>query len=107
MERNKAAWRRRRTGLLSMTAAVVLSGGIAAVPALAEEPAPVSGALTEVAGENAQVVESPDGDLRVAVTVVGGRLTYSVTKHDRTLVGASGLGVDLAGRPSLTQDMTV
>ncbi|AWS43986.1 glycoside hydrolase family 97 catalytic domain-containing protein [Streptosporangium sp. 'caverna'] len=107
MERNKAAWRRRRTGLLAMTAAVVLSGGIAAVPALAEEPAPASGALTEVADESAQVVESPDGDLRVAVTVVGGRLTYSVTKHDRTLVGASGLGVDLAGRPSLTQGMAI
>ncbi|MGJ6963708.1 glycoside hydrolase family 97 catalytic domain-containing protein [Streptosporangium sp. G11] len=107
MERKKAARRRRWAGLLSMTAAVVVSGGIVAVPALAEEPMPASGALAEVAGEGAHVVESPDRDLRVAVTVVDGRLTYSVTKHRKTLVGASGLGVDLAGRPSLTQGMAV
>ncbi|MFF3440675.1 glycoside hydrolase family 97 catalytic domain-containing protein [Streptosporangium sp. NPDC002721] len=107
MERNKAARRRRWAGLLSMTAAVVVSGGITAVPALAEEPTPASSALAEVAGEGAQVVESPDRDLRVTVDVVDGRLTYGVTKRGKVLVGASGLGVDLAGRPSLTQGMTV
>ncbi|GAA2073098.1 glycoside hydrolase family 97 catalytic domain-containing protein [Actinomadura alba] len=77
-----------------------------AAPALAEEPAPPNG-LAEVVGKDAQVVKSPDGDLRVAVTAEGGRLTYSVGKHGRVLVGASGLGVDLAGRPSLTQGMAI
>ncbi|MFG1967204.1 glycoside hydrolase family 97 protein [Nonomuraea sp. NPDC049028] len=108
----------RRT-LLAMTAAVVLFGGTAAVPAqaaeltpgaLAEvaqaaEPAP--GALAEVGEADAQVVSSPDGDLRVAVATVDGRLMYSVNSHGKTLVGASGLGLDLAGRPSLTRGMSI
>ncbi|MGI8335066.1 glycoside hydrolase family 97 catalytic domain-containing protein [Actinomadura scrupuli] len=105
MERNNAAWRSRRAGLLMMTAAVLVSGGIVAAPARAEQPVP-SG-LAEVAGKGAQVVESPDGDLRATVSTVDGRLTYSVTKHGKTLVGASGLGVDLAGRTSLTQGMSI
>ncbi|MFC5833864.1 glycoside hydrolase family 97 catalytic domain-containing protein [Nonomuraea insulae] len=104
MNRADAAWRR-QAGLLAMAAAVVVSGGISAVPAQADEPAPV--ALAEVTGAGAQVVTSPDDDLRVAVTTAGGRLTYSVNSHGKALVGASGLGVDLAGRPSLTRDMSI
>ncbi|WP_170284702.1 glycoside hydrolase family 97 catalytic domain-containing protein [Kribbella amoyensis] len=63
--------------------------------------------LDEVVPQDARIVESPDRDLRVAVSAVDGRLTYSVRHHDRVLVGASGLGVDLAGRPSLTEDMLI
>ncbi|MFC4013639.1 glycoside hydrolase family 97 N-terminal domain-containing protein [Nonomuraea purpurea] len=76
-----------------------------AVPAQAKEPVP--GALAEVAEAGAQVVTSPNGDLRVAITTVDGRLTYSVNGRGKALVGASGLGVDLAGRPSLTQGMSI
>ncbi|GAA3928247.1 hypothetical protein GCM10023085_06750 [Actinomadura viridis] len=89
-----------------MTAALLVTGGIAAAPVRAEEPGPPGG-LAEVEGKGTQVVESPDGDLRVAIASVDGRLTYGVTKKGKTLVGASGLGVDLAGRPSLTRDMTI
>ncbi|MGI5231911.1 glycoside hydrolase family 97 catalytic domain-containing protein [Actinoallomurus sp. CA-142502] len=110
MKRDGTEWRRRRVGLLTMTAALLISGGVVApqvqAQTRAEKPAAPSG-LVEVAGKGAQVVDSPDGDLRVAVTSDGGRLTYSVRKRDRVLVGASGLGVDLAGRPSLTQGMSI
>ncbi|MET9271957.1 glycoside hydrolase family 97 catalytic domain-containing protein [Kribbella sp. NPDC003557] len=82
-----------RRRLLAVVAALLISGGIMATPAHGEE----SGTF----------VESPDRGLRVAVTTVGGRITYGVTKDRRQLVGASGLGLDLAGRPSLTQGMTV
>ena len=98
MKRADAAGASRRAGLLAMTAAVVIIAGTSALPAHAEEPTPAT--LTEVTEAGAQVVTSPDGDLRVAVTTVGGRLTYSVNSHRKTLVGASGLGVDLAGRPA-------
>ncbi|MEV8378749.1 glycoside hydrolase family 97 catalytic domain-containing protein [Kribbella sp. NPDC056861] len=57
--------------------------------------------------DSAQVVESPDRELKVAVETVNGRLSYSVNSRGRVLVGTSGLGVDLAGRPSLTQGMSI
>ncbi|WP_179278797.1 glycoside hydrolase family 97 catalytic domain-containing protein [Actinomadura mexicana] len=75
-------------------------------PARAEAPPP-SGGLVEAAGKDARVVRSPDGDLRVAIATEDGRLTYSVKERGRVLVGASGLGMDLAGRPSLTRDMSI
>ncbi|GAA4367399.1 hypothetical protein GCM10023088_15130 [Actinomadura verrucosospora] len=87
-------------------AALLLPGGIAVAPARAGEPSP-SGGLAEAAGEDAQVVRSPDGDLRVAIAADDGRLTYSVKERGKVLVGASGLGMDLAGRPSLTRDMSI
>ncbi|WBQ02108.1 glycoside hydrolase family 97 catalytic domain-containing protein [Kribbella sp. CA-293567] len=109
MTTESAEPRGRRAGLLALAAAVLFSGAIVVVPASAEGSAegPVSGQLTEVAGDGVQVVESPDGDLRVAVASEGGRLTYSVSNGSKVLVGASGLGVELAGRPSLTQGMTI
>ncbi|MFC5752735.1 glycoside hydrolase family 97 catalytic domain-containing protein [Actinomadura rugatobispora] len=89
-----------------MTAVLLASGGIATAPARAENPPPAGG-LAEVAAEGARVVTSPDGDLRVAIATEDGRLTYSVRDRDKVLVGASGLGVDLQGRPSLTRDMSI
>ncbi|WP_086824138.1 glycoside hydrolase family 97 protein [Allokutzneria sp. NRRL B-24872] len=47
-------------------------------------------------------VRSPDGLLRVVVAVVDGRLRYEVARRGRVLVASSGLGLDLAGWPSLT-----
>ncbi|GAA3201277.1 glycoside hydrolase family 97 catalytic domain-containing protein [Actinocorallia longicatena] len=107
MERKNAERRRRLTGLFALTAAVVVSGGITTVPAQADDPTPAPSALTAVAADGAQTAASPDGEVQVAVTTVAGRLTYGVTSHGRTLVGASGLGFDLAGRPSLTQGMAI
>lgn len=82
-----------KRGLLAIVAAVLISGGIAVTPAHGEA--------------SGSVVESPDRGLRVAIGTVGGRITYSVTKYGKPLVGVSGLGLDLAGRPSLTQGMAV
>ncbi|MEU8306259.1 glycoside hydrolase family 97 catalytic domain-containing protein [Actinomadura sp. NPDC048955] len=84
----------------------MVPGALAAAPARAGEPAP-SGGLAEAAGKDARAVRSPDGDLRVTVATDDGRLTYSVKERGRVLVGASGLGMDLAGRPSLTRDMSI
>ncbi|GAA2309867.1 hypothetical protein GCM10010402_82210 [Actinomadura luteofluorescens] len=84
----------------------MVPGALAAAPARAGEPAP-SGGLAEAAGKDARAVRSPDGDLRVTVATDDGRLTYSVKERGRVLVGASGLGMDLAGRPSLTRDMAI
>ncbi|MGW2310874.1 glycoside hydrolase family 97 catalytic domain-containing protein [Actinomadura luteofluorescens] len=89
-----------------MAAALMVPGALAAAPARAGEPAP-SGGLAEAAGKDARAVRSPDGDLRVTVATDDGRLTYSVKERGRVLVGASGLGMDLAGRPSLTRDMSI
>lgn len=84
----------------------MVPGALAAAPARAGEPAP-SGGLAEATGKDARAVRSPDGDLRVTVATDDGRLTYSVKERGRVLVGASGLGMDLAGRPSLTRDMSI
>jgi alpha-glucosidase len=106
MDRAGTEWRRRRAVSLVMAMALLVPGGIAVAPARAEEPAP-SGGLVEAAGKDARVVRSPGGDLRVAIATEDGRLTYSVKERGRVLVGASGLGMDLAGRPSLTRDMSI
>ncbi|MGO4426349.1 glycoside hydrolase family 97 N-terminal domain-containing protein, partial [Streptomyces sp. MCAF7] len=47
-------------------------------------------------------IVSPNGRLRVTVRVTDGRLCYEVARHGRVLVPSSGLGLDLADRPSLT-----
>lgn len=106
MGRAGTKWRRRRAVSLVMAAALMVPGALAAAPARAGEPAP-SGGLAEAAGKDARAVRSPDGDLRVTVATDDGRLTYSVKERGRVLVGASGLGMDLAGRPSLTRDMSI
>lgn len=106
MGRAGTKWRRRRAVSLVTAAALMVPGALAAAPARAGEPAP-SGGLAEAAGKDARAVRSPDGDLRVTVATDDGRLTYSVKERGRVLVGASGLGMDLAGRPSLTRDMSI
>ncbi|MDG4782079.1 glycoside hydrolase family 97 catalytic domain-containing protein [Micromonospora sp. WMMD961] len=83
-----------------MTAALAVSTGLLGAPARAAEPV----AATLNAG---QTVRSPDGTVGVAVSDDGGRLSYSVTNRGKVVVGASGLGLDLAGRPSLTEAMSV
>ncbi|RKN20934.1 hypothetical protein D7147_08950 [Micromonospora musae] len=94
---------------LATTTALVLSAGLLAAPARAAEPvAPAApAAMTAVSERAGQVVKSPDGSLGVAISAEDGRLTYSVTNHGKVVVGASGLGIDLAGRPSLTQAMSI
>ena len=104
MNREGSRRRTRRTGLLAMALAVIASGAVV-TPAQAVPPAP--GGLTEVAGQHTETVTSPDGKLRVAIGSEDGRLAYSVRSRSKVLVGASGLGLDLAGRPSLTQGMTI
>ncbi|WP_433308942.1 glycoside hydrolase family 97 catalytic domain-containing protein [Micromonospora sp. CA-269861] len=89
----------RRLGLL-VTAALTVSSGLLGAPAYAAEP--VAAAVND-----GQAVRSPDGTLGVAVSDDGGRLSYSVTNRGKVVVGASGLGLDLAGRPSLTEAMSV
>ena len=106
MGRAGTKWRGRRAVTLVMAAALMAPGGFAIAPARAEAPTP-SGGLVEAAGKDARVVRSPDGELRVAIATEDGRLTYSVKERGRVLVGASGLGMDLAGRPSLTRDMSI
>ncbi|GAB3838335.1 glycoside hydrolase family 97 catalytic domain-containing protein [Kribbella italica] len=95
--------RRRRTGLLAMAMAVIASG-VVMTPAQAAQPA---AGLTEVTGQHTETVTSPDGKLRVTIGSENGRLVYSVRSRSKVLVGTSGLGLDLAGRPSLTQGMTI
>ena len=85
----------RRLGLL-VTAALAISSGLLGAPARAAEP--VVAAL-----DGGQTVRSPDGTFGRRRQRDGGRLAYSVTDRGKTIVGASGLGVDLAGRPSLTR----
>ncbi|NDU72015.1 hypothetical protein GWI34_05165 [Actinomadura sp. DSM 109109] len=106
MTRAGTEWRRKRAVPLIMAAALAVPGAIAAAPARAAEPA-AAPRLAEADGKDARTVRSPDGDLRVAIATVDGRLTYSVKKRGRVLVGASGLGMDLADRPSLTRDMSI
>ncbi|SDM56136.1 glycoside hydrolase family 97 protein [Allokutzneria albata] len=63
---------------------------------------------TTVTGASGRItVRSPNGLLRVAVVVANGRLRYEVVRRGRVLVGSSGLGLDLAGRPSLTSGLVV
>ncbi|MET7751289.1 glycoside hydrolase family 97 catalytic domain-containing protein [Micromonospora sp. NPDC005367] len=91
------------------TTALAISAGLFAAPACANEPvAPAAPAAVTAVPESAgQVVKSPDGSLAVAISADSGRLTYSVTNRGKVVVGASGLGIDLAGRPSLTQAMSI
>ncbi|MGC4943496.1 glycoside hydrolase family 97 catalytic domain-containing protein [Kribbella sp. DT2] len=96
--------RTRRTGLLAMALAVIAAGAVV-TPAQATPPPP--GGLAEVSGQHTETVTSPDGKLRLAIGSEDGRLAYSVRSRNKVLVGASGLGLDLAGRPSLTQGMTI
>lgn len=91
----------RRLGLLT-TAVLAVSSGILVTPAQAA--APITPALTASDG---QTVRSPDGSLAVAVGDDDGLLTYSVTRRGTVVVGSSGLGLDLAGRPSLTGAMSI
>ncbi|MGI5440617.1 glycoside hydrolase family 97 N-terminal domain-containing protein [Streptomyces shenzhenensis] len=79
-----------RRAVLGVTAGAVLSGALT-VPATASAGPP-----------DDAVIVSPNGRLRVTVRVADGRLRYEVTRHGRVLVASSGLGLDLAGRPSLT-----
>ncbi|MDT0444028.1 glycoside hydrolase family 97 protein [Streptomyces johnsoniae] len=84
----------RRT-VLGASAGAVLAGGLAA-PATASAATP--GHVT---------VRSPNGLLRVTVSVANGRLRYGVVRRGRVLVAPSGLGLDLADRPSLTGGLVV
>ncbi|NUH44082.1 glycoside hydrolase family 97 protein [Streptomyces samsunensis] len=79
-----------RRALVGATAGVVLTGALAA-PATASAAPP--GHVT---------IASPNGRLRMTVRVTDGRLRYQVVRHGRVLVPSSGLGLDLADRPSLT-----
>lgn len=103
--RNAGRGLTRRLGLL-VTAALTVSTGLLMAPARAAEPvtAAVNDALT---ADDGQTVRSPDGTLGVAVSDDGGRLAYSVTNRGKVAVGTSGLGLDLAGRPSLTEAMSI
>ncbi|MEH1163944.1 glycoside hydrolase family 97 catalytic domain-containing protein [Micromonospora sp. CPCC 205539] len=91
------------------TAALAISTGLFVAPAQASEPVarPTNTALAAVPETGGQLVKSPDGSLRVTVNADGGRLTYSLTNRGTVVVGASGLGLDLAGQPSLTEAMSI
>lgn len=67
-----------------------------------------SRATTASAATHAPIaVRSPNGRLRVTVRVRDGRLRYEVVRRGRVLVASSGLGLDLADRPSLTSGLVV
>ncbi|WP_158575919.1 glycoside hydrolase family 97 protein [Streptomyces corynorhini] len=85
----------RRT-VLGATAGAVLTGALTA-PASAASVTP-SGHVT---------VDSPDGLLRFTVLVTDGSLRYQIVRRGRVLVAPSGLGLDLAGLPSLTGGLVV
>lgn len=59
------------------------------------------GAPAATAAPRRVTVHSPNGRIRVTVQVVDGRLRYEVLRRGRVLVASSGLGLDLAGHPSL------
>lgn len=77
-------------GFVGATAGAVFTGALA-VPATASTAPP--GHVT---------IASPNGRLRMTARVTDGRLRYQVVRHGRVLVPSSGLGPDLADRPSLT-----
>ncbi|NGN67751.1 glycoside hydrolase family 97 protein [Streptomyces sp. A7024] len=82
-----------RRAVLGATAGAVLTGALAA-PAAASSAKP-----------GRVITSSPNGRVRVTTAVVDGRLRYEVAYRDRVLVASSGLGLDLAGRPSLTSGL--
>ncbi|MFJ7240800.1 glycoside hydrolase family 97 protein [Streptomyces olivaceus] len=87
----------RRT-VLGATAGAALAGALAAPASAAAGPGPA-----ETSRASAHVtVASPNGRLLMTVGLTDGRLRYRVVRRGRVLVGSSGLGLDLAGRPSLT-----
>ncbi|MFE9062618.1 glycoside hydrolase family 97 protein [Streptomyces violaceusniger] len=86
----------RRT-VLGATAGAALTGAFSA-PATAASFAETPGRVT---------VHSPNGRLRVTVLPADGSLRYQVVRDGRVLVAPSGLGLDLAGRPSLTSGLVV
>ncbi|MFD0442931.1 MULTISPECIES: glycoside hydrolase family 97 N-terminal domain-containing protein [Streptomyces violaceusniger group] len=79
-----------RRAVVGATAGVVFTGALAA-PAAASAAPP--GHVT---------IASPNGRLRMTVRVTDGRLRYQVARDGRGQVPSSGLGLDLADRPSLT-----
>lgn len=68
---------------------------------------PLDSSLSEVRDKGAVTAQSPDRSLRVAVSAADGQLKYSVTQRGQVIVGASGMGLDLVGRPTLTQGMQI
>ncbi|MEV0778125.1 glycoside hydrolase family 97 protein [Streptomyces sp. NPDC050428] len=79
-----------RRAVLGATAGAVLAGALAAPAGASAVP------------RDRVTIASPNGRLLVTVRVVDGRLCYQVARNGRNLVALSGLGLDLAGRPSLT-----
>ncbi|WP_179120134.1 glycoside hydrolase family 97 protein [Streptomyces tsukubensis] len=92
-------------GVTAGAAGAVLSGALT-VPARAAAPAD-NAASSDAAAQDRVVVRSPDGRLRVDVRVTDGRLSYEVARGGRVLVARSGLGLDLAGKPSLTSGLVL
>lgn len=106
------ASKRPRARLRVAVAVLALAGAATALPNASVQASPGQGgtvrpALTDVTGHRKHTVRSPDGSVRVSLAADDGRLGYSVSRRGRVLVGASGLGLDLAGRPSLTKRMRV
>ncbi|MFB9904352.1 glycoside hydrolase family 97 protein [Allokutzneria oryzae] len=92
MERDVVSKPNRRL-VLGSTVGAVLTGALAPT-ASATVPSTVT-------------VRSPNGLLRVTVLVANGRLRYEVVRRGQVLVAPSGLGLDLAGWPSLTGGLVV
>lgn len=61
-------------------------------------PAPVHAQLS---------VASPDGRNRVSVEVIEGRLAYSLTRDNRSLILPSGLGFEFKGAPPLRDSLRI
>ncbi|WP_170970547.1 glycoside hydrolase family 97 protein [Streptomyces zhaozhouensis] len=91
----------RRT-VLGATVGAALVGAVTTAPAAAE-----SGGTAAGAASRGLTVRAPRGPVRVTVRLVDGRLRYEVARRGETLVASSGLGLDLAERPSLTEGLEI
>ncbi|WP_327391707.1 glycoside hydrolase family 97 protein [Streptomyces sp. NBC_01186] len=78
----------------------------AALPWVLAAPAPATPSAP-AATHRRVTVHSPNRRLRVTAGVANGRLWYEVARRGRVLVARSGLGLDLADRPSLTSGLVV
>ncbi|MFE7332001.1 glycoside hydrolase family 97 protein [Streptomyces sp. NPDC057565] len=94
-----------RRAVLGATAGAVLTGALAAT-VNAHAYASESASSSDVT-PGPVVVASPEGQLKVTIRVADGRLWYEVSSRGRALVASSGLGLDLADRPSLTEGLVV
>ncbi|MEV7090794.1 glycoside hydrolase family 97 protein [Streptomyces sp. NPDC093085] len=98
--------RPRRRTVLGATAGAVLAAA-ATTPTASATPTPGPAPRPTAPPARKVTVRSPDGLLRVTVVAEDGRLRYEVRRRGRLLVAPSGLGLDLAGAPSLTGGLVV